>query len=247
VVPASLGYAHAAGRLHALLAAGVRVGAVLVAADEGVLIANRLPTRLPVIDEVDVAAVAACAVVAVEVRAPGQPLSLVGDPVALAAEFSLTEDEAKVAATFCRSLVDLSNAVVGYTSAAPAEAGAAHGPPTPWVVVAGERIPLPVASARMAGWSVGAIEAIGTEKGRTEVDDLFALDLASVADTATARRASLGQAFLVASLQRMPGTTDNAGMLADMLERPVRCRLTEPAAARLGRSPRWAPARTPWW
>lgn len=234
VVPAGLGYAQAAERLRGLLAAGVPVGAVLVAADEGVLIANRLPTRLPVIDEVDVSAVGACALVAVEARAPGQPLSSVADPVALAAAFSLTGDEAMAAATFCRSLVDHSNAVVGYTGPAPAQARPVASPGAPWVVADGERIPLRTASMRMAGWPVGTIQAFGTGQGQTEVDDLFALDLDSVADTATARRGKLGQAFLVACLSRMPGKTDQAGVLADMLGRPVRCRLTEPAAARLG-------------
>ena len=43
VVPAGLRYDEAAARLRALLAAGTRIGAVLVAGDEGVLVANRLP------------------------------------------------------------------------------------------------------------------------------------------------------------------------------------------------------------
>ena len=56
VVPAGLRYDEAAARLRALLAAGTRIGAVLVAGDEGVLVANRLPGELPVIDQVDVEA-----------------------------------------------------------------------------------------------------------------------------------------------------------------------------------------------
>src|SRR5262249_42895505 len=50
VVPPGLGYARAAERLGGLAAAGVAVAAVLVAGDEGVLIANRLGARIPVID-----------------------------------------------------------------------------------------------------------------------------------------------------------------------------------------------------
>ncbi|HEY5987825.1 MAG TPA: hypothetical protein VIV12_15835, partial [Streptosporangiaceae bacterium] len=222
VVPASLGYAQAAERLRALLAAGVQIGAVLVAADEGVLISNRLPARLPVVDEVDLAAMAACVLVAVEVRAPGRPLSLVADPVALAAAFSLTNDEVTAAAAFCRSLVDRSNAVVGYTSQAgtgqagtgQAGTGPLPGPDLPWLAVGGERVSLTLASARMAGWPVGAVRAFSTGQAHTEVDDLFAVDLDAVADIATARRGSLGQAFLVASLQRMQDTADHAGLLA---------------------------------
>ena len=59
VVPAGLRYGEAAARLRALLAAGTPIGAVLVAGDEGVLVANRIPAGLPVIDQVDAAAAAA--------------------------------------------------------------------------------------------------------------------------------------------------------------------------------------------
>src|SRR4029077_20791934 len=71
VVPSGLRYDAAAARLRALLAAGTRVGAVLVAGDEGVLVANRLPGGLPVIDQVDADAAAACRMLAVEGRPPG--------------------------------------------------------------------------------------------------------------------------------------------------------------------------------
>ena len=52
VVPPGLRYDEAAARLRVLLAAGTRIGAILVAGDEGVLVANRLPGGLPVIDQV---------------------------------------------------------------------------------------------------------------------------------------------------------------------------------------------------
>jgi len=245
-VPPGLGYARAAERLRGLIQAGVPVGAVLVAGDEGVLIANRLGTGVPVIDQVDVAAVSACLRVAVEVRAPGQPLTLLTDPVALAAALGLPDREAGEAATLSRSLLDYSNAVVGYAAAVPgaaaldAAAPAAPGPPEPWVLVAGERIALRLACAQLPDWPVGQVGAVaaGTggagAPGPAEVDDLFALDLAAVGDTATARRGSLGRAVLVASLQRLAAGSDHAGQLSELLGRPARCLLTEPGAARLG-------------
>ena len=134
VVPPGLGYARAAERLRGLAGAGVPVAAVLVAGDEGVLVANRLDARMPVIDQVDVAGVAACSLVAVEVRAPGQPLTLLADPVALGAALALDDSEAGDAVTLCRALVDYSNAVVGYTgagAAAGAEPLAGAGMPAP--------------------------------------------------------------------------------------------------------------------
>jgi len=301
VVPAGFGYARAAGQLRALLGAGVPVGAVLAGGDEGVLIFNRLTAALPVIDQVDLAAVAGCDLVAVEVRPPGDPLVLLGDPVALADAFALAAGEAKDAAVLCRALVDFSNAVVGraapggtprdrapgYGSAPGGRAaaddtaagdaaedgtagdgtardgtagdgnagdgttadgvagdGAAAGPGPgpgerpgeagPWVEAAGQRIALQLACAQVAGWPVGTVRALGTADGRNELDDLFALDLALVADTATARRGSLGTAALVASLRRLSDGDDHAAALAGLLGVPVRSVLSEPAAARRG-------------
>ena len=250
-VPPGLGYARAAERLRGLIRAGVPVAAVLVAGDEGVLVANRLDTQIPVIDQVDVAGVSACPLVAVEVRPPGQPLTLLTDPVALGAALGLPDSEAGDAATLSRSLLDYSNAVVGYAAAGPgAAAPAGPGPPEPWVLVNGERVALRLACAQLPDWPVGRVSAVeagadgtgadGTgadgraASGPAEVDDLFALDLAAVGDTATARRGSLGRAVLVASLQRLAAGSDHAGQLSELLGRPVRCLLTEPGAARLG-------------
>ena len=239
-VPPGLGYARAAELLRGLIRAGVPVAAVLVAGDEGVLVANRLGVQVPVIDQVDVAGVSACPLVAVEVRAPGQPLTLLTDPVALGAALGLPGSEAGDAATLSRSLLDYSNAVVGYAAVPGAVAPAAPGPPEPWVLVDGERVPLRLACTQLPGWPVGTVSAVGAgadgtaASGPAEVDDLFALDLAAVGDTATARRGSLGRAVLVASLQRLSAGSDHAGQLADLLGRPVRCLLTEPGAARLG-------------
>jgi len=239
-VPPGLGYARAAERLRGLVQAGVPVGAVLVAGDEGVLVANRLGIRVPVIDQVDVAAVSACPRVAVEVRAPGQPLTLLTDPVALGAALGLPDSEAGDAATLSRSLLDYSNAVVGHAAAVPgAVAPAPPGTPEPWVVVDGEPVALRLACTQLPDWPVGKVRAVGAGggtggSGPAEVDDVFALDLAAVGDTATARRGSLGRAVLVASLQRLAAGSDHAGQLSELLGRPVRCLLTEPGAARLG-------------
>src|SRR5215469_12231196 len=243
MVPAGFGYARAAERLRALLAAGVPVGAVLAGGDEGVLIFNRLSAPVPVIDQVDLAAVAGCDLVAVEVRPRGDPLLLLADPVALAAAFSLPAREAGDAAVLCRTLVDFSNAVVG--RAAPGRAGPGTEPSPgrehrpgdgdgPWVETAEERLTLRSACALVPGWPVGTVRTLGTGDGPVEVDDLFALDLADVADTATARRGRLGSAALVASLRRMTDGADHAAVLADLLGLPVRGALSEPAAARLG-------------
>ena len=235
VVPAGMRYDQAAARLRDLLAAGTAVGAVLVAGDEGVLVANRLPADVPVIDQVDAEAAAACQLLAVEVRPPGHALNLLTDPVALGARFGLGEAEAGDAVTVSRALADHSNAVAGLLPeiAGPAEAG----PDEPWVRTAdGRRIPLRAACAQIAGWPVGAVRAFGTGSGESAVDDLFAVDLAAAAEAATARQGSTGRAVLVAALGRGggPQAISPAELLSQLLAVPVRVPVTEPAAARLG-------------
>ena len=231
IVPAGLRYDEAAGRLRALLAAGTRIGAVLVAGDEGVLVANRLPGSVPVIDQVDADTAAACRLLAVEVRPPGHTLRLLADPVALGARLGLDGAEAGDAAAVSRALADQGNAVVGLLPAAP---DAPETPDEPWVLTAGEgRLTLRAACLRLPGWSVGAVQAYGTGTAASEVDDLFAVDLAAAAEAATARQGSTGRAVLVASLSRA-GDEDAASVLGDLLEVAVNGPVSESAAARLG-------------
>ena len=237
IVPAGLRYDEAASRLRALLAAGIRIGAVLVAGDEGVLVANRLPGGLPVIDQVDAAAAAACRLLAVEVRPPGHTLRVLANAVALGARLGLAEAEAGDAAAVSRALIDYANAVVGLLPAAPAAPGM---PDEPWVLTAGEgRLPLRAACSRLAGWPVGTVlafgtgRAFGTGSADSELDDLFAVDLAAAAEAATARQGSTGRAVLVASLSRADDE-DAASVLRDLLQVPVHGPVSEPAAARLG-------------
>jgi Diol dehydratase reactivase ATPase-like domain/DD-reactivating factor swiveling domain len=231
VVPPGLRYDQAAARLRALLTAGTRIGAVLVAGDEGVLVANRLPAELPVIDQVDAAAAAACQLLAVEVRPPGHTLRLLADPVALGARLGLRDRETGDAVAVTRALADHANAVAGLLPAAPP---AAEGPAEPWVMTADDgRLPLRAACARLADWPVGAVRAFGAGPDASEVDDLFAVDLAAAAEAATARQGSTGRALLVASLSRA-GDEQAAPVLGGLLGVPVHGPVTEPAAARLG-------------
>src|ERR1700722_10675966 len=240
LVPASIGYLAAARQLRGLLAAGIPLGAVLAGSDEGVLIANRLGAPVPVIDQVDVAAAAACGRLAVEVRRPGQPMTLLTAPAPLAAALRLGDAEAGDAATVSRVLLDYGNGVIGLaaeTAPAPGPAvpgAAAPGPAEPWVVAHGRRIGLRAACAELAGWPVGTVTALGTPDGETTLDDLFAVDLAAAADSVTARRGSVGRAALVSSLHRLTPGDDHATLLADLLGCPGTCALPEPAAARLG-------------
>jgi Diol dehydratase reactivase ATPase-like domain/DD-reactivating factor swiveling domain len=232
IVPPGLRYDEAAARLRSL-AARTRIGAVLVAGDEGVLVANRLPGGLavPVIDQVDVATAAACRLLAVEARPPGHTLRLLADPVALGARLGLSGAESADVVAVSRALADQANAVIGLLPAAPdAPAAAAE----PWVMTRTEgRLSLRAACPRLAGWPVAAVTSFGSGTDGTEVDDLFAVDLAAAAEAATARQGSTGRAVLVASLSRT-GEEDAASVLRDLLGVPVHSPVSEPHAARLG-------------
>ena len=226
IVPPGLRYDEAAARVRASLAAGTRIGAVLVA--------NRLPGGLPVIDQVDTDTAAACRLLAVEVRPPGHTLRVLADPVALGARLGLdplATAEAGDAAAVSRMLADQGNAVVGLLPVAP---DAPETPAEPWVLTAEDgRLPLRAAIPRVAGWPVGAVHGYGTGAAARQVDDLFAVDLAAAAEAATARQGSTGRAVLVASLSRA-GNEDAASVLGDLLQVPVHGPVSEPAAARLG-------------
>jgi hypothetical protein len=234
IVPAGLRYDEAAARLRALLESGTRIGAVLVAGDEGVLVANRIPGGPPVVDQVDTDTAAACRLLAVEVRPPGHTLRVLADPVALGARLGLdplSDAEAGDAAAVSRALTDYANAVVGLL---PAPADEPETPAEPWVLTAGEgRLTLRAACPRLAGWPVGTVRAFVNGSAASEVDDLFAVDLAAAAEAATARQGSTGRAVLAASLSRA-GATDAASVLRDLLGVPVHGPVSEPAAARLG-------------
>jgi hypothetical protein len=237
LIPAGLRYDDAATLINMTPAAG----AVLAAGDEGVLIANRLAAAIPVIDQADVAAAAACDLIAVEVRPPGQPLRLVSDPIALAAGFGLGDGEAADTVALCRTLADYSNAVVGLLAAdqsPPGQVPAGQVPARygePWVGTAtGEHIPLRAACGLLPGWPPGTVRVLGTDSGQIAVDDLFAVDLAAAAEAATARQGSTGRAVLVASLAAGGPPVSPADELAGLLGIPVSSPVTEPAAARLG-------------
>ncbi len=117
---------------------------------EGVLVANRIPGGLPVVDQVDAAAAAACQLLAVEVRPPGHSLRLLADPVALGARLGLSNQEAADAATVGRMLADHANGVVGLAEATRHQVTPAAA--QPWVAAAdGRRLALRTACAQLAG------------------------------------------------------------------------------------------------
>jgi hypothetical protein len=233
VVPSGSRYESVAALLAPLVASG-RVAAVLVEDDEAVLLANRLPGDVPVVDEVDAAAVLGADRVAVEVAEGGQPLRLLTDPLRLRAALLLSEPELADAARLARSLFDAANAVV--TLGGPARDTDAACPA--WIEVA-ERGEVPFLEGQdlLRAGGVGAALAYGLppDCARHEVDDLWAVDLAAVGAAVQARvGAASHRPVTLAALRCEVPYADPSAALAELLDVPVRTVATEARAAWTG-------------
>ncbi|MBS1677505.1 MAG: diol dehydratase reactivase [Actinobacteria bacterium] len=112
VVAKAWDFEDAAARINALLAAGAEIAAVLVEADEARLIGNRVEAELPIVDEVDPAALAAGEAVAVEVAPAGATVTRLADPLWLASRFGLPAEELAAVEGLTRELADARCAVV---------------------------------------------------------------------------------------------------------------------------------------
>ena len=232
VVPSGMSFASAVVDLAALAATG-RLAAVLVEADEGVLIANRLDVSIPVIDEVDAVAVLAAERVAVEVTSDGRPLQVLTDALKLWTVFDLSAEERDDATHLAPLLLDSTNAVVA-SGGAPIDTG---GGSSGWIDVAGyERLRFLSGHSSIRDGVVGAARAYALpplEEPR-EVDDLWTVDLAAVATAVQARRGSArSRPVSFSSLRRDAPLYDPSTALAERLQVPVRV-VPEAAAARAG-------------
>lgn len=231
VVPAGSRYDDVAAAI-ALLPAD-RVQAVLLESDEAVLVANRLPRDVPVVDEVPVDRVLGTERVAVEVAPAGHPLQVLTDPLKLRTAVGLSEDELADAAHLAPLLFDSTNAVVAVGGAPrrPAETAG-------WIELQGVgRVPFLLGHERLRTARVGATRAYAVPPllEPQAVDDLWTLDLAAVATAVQARRSSArSRPVGLASLRDAAPLSDPAPALAELLGVPAVTVTSEASAARLG-------------
>ncbi|HET9945254.1 MAG TPA: hypothetical protein VFR56_06345, partial [Actinomycetes bacterium] len=225
VVPSGTGYVVAADRLRPAVSAG-RVAAVLVADDEAVLVANRLGSGVPVVDEVEPATVLGAALVAVEVAGSGRVLRRVSDPLALVADLGLAEGERADAARLAGLLRDATSAVVALDADRPgAEAVVADSGWADLGAPESRRVPLVEAARLVASLPVGAVTAYAAPgSAASAVDDLYAADLAAVAETVVARvGAQRSRAVALAVLSGDQPASDPSAAFAERLGIEVRC------------------------
>lgn len=233
LVPAGTGFRTAVRLLAPLVAAG-HVAAVCLADDEGVLVANRLPRAVPVVDEVDVDRAAGAERLLVEVAEHGRPLRSLTDPLLVTSSLRLPAGEAVHAARIAPLLSGVPNAVLAL--------GAQRVPdtdedPRGWARLRkGDMLDLAGAVTDLPGHPVGWVRAVATPPDMQvlEVDDLWGVDLAAVVDAVHGRRAALGPRPVGLAALRAEQPRDPAGDLVQLLGVPVSTAGSEGSAARAG-------------
>ncbi len=113
IIPRDYDFEVAASIITRAIEAGVDVRGGIVQADDGVLIANRLPKVLPFVDEVKfIDQVPLNMLSAVEVGEHGQAIRQLSNPYGIATLFDLTPQETSLVIPIAKALIGLRSAVV---------------------------------------------------------------------------------------------------------------------------------------
>jgi hypothetical protein len=238
-VDATVDFEVAAEQISAAVRRGWHIAGVLAEQDDAVLIRNRIPIDVPVVDEVDLTGVAPGALVAVEVVEEGRAYRALADPIALTAALRLGQHEIHRVAEFTRELADSpAIAVTARTGAhqAPAQDGdyvdcrvdgeVTRYPPAQAHSVLRLALPGNVVAVR--------ISAIPTAENGLAVDDAFFTDLSSIDNGAWLRRGVADARGTVVALLAAEHVSDAAAMLAELTGRPAQTIATEPEASACG-------------
>lgn len=229
------GFRRAVDACRAWSSSGVDVRGVLMADDEGVLLAARLGGIGPVLDQVNVEAAAEAERVAVEVRDPGHPLHFLVDPIRLADRLGLAMTERADAVALADVLGDVSCAVVAVHTHPVTKPGSRTGE----LMLRGGGRPVPFDVAFMAKSAVGAVAGYlppGCSRAVQHIEDLWAVGLREVASSVAARMdPTTARAVVLAALRHDPDSTvATEESLSGMLDVAVRMVPSEAEAARTG-------------
>ena len=238
-VDAATDFEVAAAALTSAVQRGWQLVGVIAAQDDAVLIRNRIPADVPVVDEVDLDGLAPGALVAIEVVAEGRAYRAMADPIALSAALQFGHDRIREVAEFTRELAD-SPAIAVTVRTEPPQ------PPAPdddYVdcIVDGAEVRYAPAQARsvlrsLPPGSVSRIRlhAIPVAEGGIAVDDVFFTDLAAIDDGAWLRRGVVDTRGTVIALLAADEVADAATTLTELTGRPAHTLATEPDAAACG-------------
>ena len=238
-VDATVDFEDAARAITSAVERGWNVVGVVAAQDDAVLIRNRIPVDVPVVDEADVDGLASGVLIAVEVVEEGRAHRAMADPIALTAALDLPLDMLADVAEFCREIADC---------AALAVTPRTGPPPLPAVDedfvdcrVDGAVVRYTPAQAhsvlRLAppgGVERVRLRALPTAENGLAVEDAFFTDLASIDNGAWLRRGVADAHGTVVAMLAADEVEDAASTLAELTGRPARTLATEPEAAAWG-------------
>ncbi|MBB2993604.1 hypothetical protein FHR72_005114 [Mycolicibacterium iranicum] len=229
----------AAREIGLAVARGWQVVGVVAAQDDAVLIRNRIPVDVPVVDEAEVDEVAPGALIAVEVVEEGRAYRAMADPIALTAALRLPVDRLVETAELCRELADSAAiAVTPRTGPTPPptadddyvdirlDGTVVRYSPAQAHAVLRRSLPGCVTRIRLA--------AVPTATDGLAVHDAFFTDLASIDNGAWLRRGVADAQGTVVALLAAEEAEDAATVLAELTGRPARTLATEPEAAAWG-------------
>ena len=238
-VDATVDFEDAARAITSAVERGWNVVGVVAAQDDAVLIRNRIPVDVPVVDEADVDGLASGVLIAVEVVEEGRAHRAMADPIALTAALDLPLDMLADVAEFCREIADCAALAVTPRT----------GPPPPPAVdedfvdcrVDGAVVRYTPAQAhsvlRLAppgGVERVRLRALPTAENGLAVEDAFFTDLASIDNGAWLRRGVADAHGTVVAMLAADEVEDAASTLAELTGRPARTLATEPEAAAWG-------------
>lgn len=113
LVPKGVDFDDTARSINAASDRGVEITGAILGNDDAVLVANRLKTKIPIIDEVSrIDAVPRDMTAAVEVAGPGQSIRTLSNAYGLATIFGLDPDQTRVVSPVARALTGNRSAVV---------------------------------------------------------------------------------------------------------------------------------------
>ncbi len=118
VVPSSFDYEEASSVINEAISRGVEVKGAICQGDDGVLIANRLSRKIPIVDEVAMIDRVPLGMLAcVEVAPPGRSVEVLSNPYGIASVFGLSPQETRYVVPVAKALIGNRSAVVVRTPA----------------------------------------------------------------------------------------------------------------------------------
>ncbi|MEH3142797.1 MAG: diol dehydratase reactivase [Mycobacterium kyogaense] len=229
----------AAQAIGAAVARGWRVVGVVAAQDDAVLIRNRIPVDVPVVDECDLDGLGPGALVAVEVVEQGRAYRAMADPIALSAALRVPVECLPDVAEFCRELADAAAIAVTARTEAPTppaedddyveivvDRGVVRYTPAEAHAVLRRSVPGSVKTVRL--------QSVPSAADGLAVHDAFFTDLATIDNGAWLRRGVVDAHGTVVALLAAEEAADAAEQLSELTGRPARTLTSEPEAAAWG-------------